>query len=198
MYNRVGVNPNLGQTAAIDLVMAAQRAADWIKSEIRSFRNLEQTLALAHHQAAQVEGAARKAGQIAQAEEAKQVRESAFALLLDYDAVKTRLEDLLVRVPGLGAIPVVMLIAAGATIIALAGAMAAIFRRETALEKSLDLVAEGVLTPDEAAQLKYERRTTLFGGIGTLGGVGSLVALTIAAAVGLPLLFDALEARRRR
>ena len=193
MYNEA---PALGQAQAVDLLTAARRAADWIKGEIRKFLNLEQTLALEMHQAAQLEGAARAAGRLQQAEDAKRVRESAFALLLDYDAVKTRLEDLLARVPGLGVIPVLALIASGAAIIAVAGAMAAIFRRETALEKAVDLVAAGTITPAEAARLRDERRSTLFSGIGPTAGIGSLVALTIAAAVGLPLLFDALQARR--
>ncbi len=194
MYNGA---PALGQTPALDLVVGARRAADWIKGAIRKFLNLEQTLALEMHQAAQLEGAARAAGRLQQAEDAKRVREAAFALLLDYDAVKTRLEDLLARIPGLGVIPVLVLIASGAAIIALAGAMAAIFRRESAQEKALDLVAAGVITPQEAEKFANDRRSTLFSGIGPTAGIGSLVALVVAMAVGLPLLIDVVAPPRR-
>ncbi len=186
----------LGLIPYLDPLDVVRKAADWIKSKVRGFRNLEGTLSMAMHQAAQLEGRARAAGLDAQAADAKALREQATALFLDYDGVATRLDVLLSRVPGLGVIPLAILIASGASIVALAAAMAAIFRRSTAQEKALDLVAAGVLTPEEAQQFEYERRGTLFGGIGGTAGIGGLVGLTIAMAVGLPLLADLLRPKR--
>lgn len=186
----------LGLGPDLDPVDEARSAAGWIDTKIREFFDLERRLGIEFHQAAQLEAAARAAGNLSAEAEANRTRNAAFELILDYDRVKGRLEALIERVPGLGAIPVLVLIAAGAAIIAVAAAMAAIFRRATAQEAALELIAGGVLTPEEAAQLKLERSGALFSGLGMAGGIGSLIALTVAIGVGLPILGDMFTGRR--
>lgn len=179
------------------LVEQARAAVAWIQGKVREFFDLERKLSLTMHQAAQVEGRARQAGHIDAADNARTVRLMTLELLKDYDRTKGQLEDLLARVPGLGVIPIAVLIAAGATIIAVASAMAAILRRADVQEEALKLVAAGELSTSEFNAMNLERSSTLFSGLGMGAGIGGLVALTVAIAVGLPIVADAFTARGR-
>lgn len=179
----------LGQLPGVPVAPElASEAAAYISARVREFRALGPRLLTMQHQAALIAGRAKQAGDDAAYVEAQERRAELADVWRDWGAVMDRLDGLLAKVPGLG-LPVIPLALAAAAV-AIAGAMALIFRRATAAEEALDLVARGVLTPDEAERLARERGGGLFGG---LADAAKYAALAVGLYFGLPLVARALR-----
>lgn len=159
------------------------KAATYVHRKVEDFRALGPVISTMQRQAAFVLDRAVRSGQ--EVEAARGVFREVADLHRDYLEQREKLERLIAivrKVPGLGLPPAV--IAAAAAIVTLAIAMGAIFRRKTAAEKALDLVARGVLTPQEADKLRRERGG-LFGG---LADAAKYIAIGVGLYFGLPLL----------
>ena len=150
---------------------SAAQAADleaegYLESVGGEFQSLERRIIDMQHRAALVAGRARELGQTAEYNTGIDIIRKLGALNQEYDAARSTWASVRRWVPGLGAIPVflVMIVAA------LAAAVAAVFRQADLEEHRLQLLEEGLLTPAELAKIQQ----------GGLGPLAQLVPLALA------------------
>ena len=162
------------------LTDTAEQAASYIESKIAAFHALGPKIYLMMHQASHVAAAANAAGDVTAAEQAKETLAELSSLYIDWGHTDDKVSAVASTL-GLGQLVTIAAILGGtAAVLALAGAMYGIFRKSDAAEKSLALVAQGVLTPQEAAKLAQDRASD---GTGLFSGLGSAVkaVATVAA-----------------
>lgn len=186
----------LGQ-APIFIVTKAAEAAAYLQGKVLAYAKLNVRIAEMQVRARYTLKAASVKGDIPAVREAGQILYDLSELREDYDKTGGKLRDLLEKLPGLepaglGIVPVIPL-ALMAVVIAVALAMAAIFRRANAQEKALALVESGVLTPAEAARLR-PGPGGMFAG---LAPAARYAAVGIGLYFGLPILAGVLKRRRR-
>lgn len=164
----------------------AQGAGEYIQGKIDAFRALGSRLLAMQHQAALVEAAARDVGNTDSQLRARDLREHIAETYREHGETMDKLDAIIAKVPGLGALPVIP-VAIAASVIAVATSMAFIFGRSKEAEQQLDLIARGVLTPEEVARLERERGLSagLFGG---LANTARYAAIGIALYFGLPIV----------
>lgn len=176
--------------------MDKEGAARAIQSDSRKFRNHGAKLRALMQRAARAKLAATAAGDEDKATQAGALVVSLGRLNHDWGQARDRLDSLLDKIPGLG-IPVIPIVY-GATAIALAGTMAAIFRRTTAQERLLRLIETEQLTPAEAERLGIEADA----GTGplALGGLGSTLkgGATMVVALGALMAANAAGVFKKR
>lgn len=167
--------------------MTAEGAAQWIREKAIQFEELGPKILDLQHRAAEYTAKARAAGDEAEAAGGRRLVESIGFLLRAHQSVLNQLTLIAGAIPGLvkspvtlGIIPLVIPIAMAAAVIALAGAMALIFRRVTAEEKAVDLLEAGSITAVEAIELVKN----IEGGGGLLEGLTGAPQLLLLAAAG--------------
>lgn len=162
---------------------AAISAANYIKSKVREFNKLGSKLHARQMEAADVARTIQARG--GDASNALQSVQEFSALKMDWADVKAKLDSLIEKVPGLGAIPIATALAYSAVLIAVATAIALILRKANTAEKALDLVEKGELTPEEARRIVAQHRGGAFGG---LADTAKWIALAVGAVLLTPLL----------
>lgn len=188
MYAQLGY---LGQGAGPDV----EQAAALLQSRGREFENLGAELRALMHEAALLVGQRRAVGDEEGARAAHVVIRELGALNHDYGAARDKLRALVPKIPalGLGAVPVIPLIYAG-TAVALAVAMASIFRRKTAQEKMLDMIRAGALTVGDAERINIDvnEKTGIVDQL--VGGIGSAANSAMKILLGGGLVLGLLQA----
>jgi hypothetical protein len=147
--------------------MTATESAGWIADRVDDFRALDRRILDLQHRAAvwtagQLDGSSLRA-------QGRDIVEALGGLLRFHQSTVNRLDQVAGALPdswGLGALPVVVPVAWAGAVIALAGAMAWIFRRVTAEERALELLEAGQVTPAEAIRIAEAvgRPPSLIGG----------------------------------
>ncbi len=192
MYHPAAVGgaylPALGQTRD-----EVTEAGEYVERNVSKLSALTTKLAQMQHRAAVILGTARRAGDTETEREAQASFNRIAALRIElgrardrYDAMRGLIPGWL---PGLGNPLPVIPIAVGASVIALAAAMYAIFRKTSAQEQILNMLERGQITHAEAERLMSEAAkapTGLFAGVTRL--TGGLGMLAIAVPVGMMLL----------
>ncbi len=173
--------------------MTAEGAAQWVKDKAQAFEQLGPKILDLQHRAAEYTAKARAAGNEVEANGGRRVVEGIGELLKAHQSVSNNLELLAGAIPGLarttalGVIPLVIPIALAAGVVALAGAMALIFRRVTAEERAVILLERGEITAAEAVELAKN----LEGGGGmleVLEGAPRVLLLVVVAYLGWRLV----------
>lgn len=180
MYKGIGQIPP-GFTLGI--AVQASEAAEYVKAKWREFEQLGGKLGVMQQQAVKVIRAAQAEGDTKTEQEARNLLVEIGRIRLEWGKQRERALAWKAKVPGLGAI-IVPLAIAGA-VIAAAAAVALLFRRTTASEKTLDALAAGVLTPSQAQALERARRPGLLGG---LADTAKWVALAVGGALLIPII----------
>ena len=162
---------DLGQIPSVGDITGA---TVYLQGKLNDFRALEPRLADMQHDAALLAAAARERDP-SKVDEAMRLVESIGTLRVEHGETLDRLNSLIESVPGLG-LPIIPL-ALAATAIAIAASMAFIFRKVSSEEAALALIEKGLLTPDEARQLRA--------GIGGVAANFSRIAQYGAIAIGL-------------
>ena len=153
--------------------MTAEGAANWVRQKARDFEALGPRILDLQHRAAVYANEAREAGEAEEAARARELVEHIGRLLRAHQGVANKLIVLAGTIPGLtspatlGLVPIVIPLAMAGAVIALAGAMALIFRRVTAEERAVALLEQGKITAEEAIELAG----SLEGGGGLLDGL---------------------------
>lgn len=196
-------HPGLGQTPAPEVATddPTRNAAALIRSRGREFRNLGEKLRALMHRAAVLAGERRDAGDFEGERQAKEAITALGRLNVQYGTARDKLEALIPRIPALlGVVPVVPLIYAGA-VVAAAVAIAAVFRKASAQERMLDLIAAGKLTATEAERLNIEASRggimDQLTGVASLGRTAGLLA-AIGAGIWAANQAGVFKPRRRR
>jgi hypothetical protein len=163
-------------------------AWNYIKAKMTEFYALGGKLHAMQQEAATVARAARDAGDDAKYADAVDLVRRIGQLKLEHGETIGKLDDIKAKA-GLGAVPLALLAIAG-IVIAVAAAMAMIFRKASEQEKELDLLESGLLTPDEIEQMRRARSPGIFGG---LAETAKYVALGIGMWFLLPVIVKAVK-----
>ncbi len=176
---------HLGQIPLpITLAAQASEAYEYIKAKLTEFRALGPKLGKMQQQTAHVINAARAVGDTKTEAEGRNLLAELGRLKVEWTGEMDKLRGL--DIPGLGAIPLAaILLASAGAIIALAASIALLFRKSTASERTLDALAAGVLSPQEAEALERARAPGFFGG---LADTAKWIALAIGGALLIPII----------
>jgi hypothetical protein len=166
-------------------------AARLLIERVRSFRLLSASLLGLMRRSSQLAAAAKGTPREAHA---RRVAAHMRQLWSDYQDARGRFDSIVSKVPGLGVAPAVLIaIAGGSALVALAGAMSSIFRRATAAERLIALVERGDVSTAEAAQLEDVLKAGAGSG-GLFSGLHDMakwVALAVVASIVIPALKQA-------
>lgn len=176
----------------------ANVAARWIQEHIDHFRSLSSKILADMRRASQQVARYRDGVDEEREHQARTVLASLQELFLDYGTVRDRLDGLVAKIPGLGIVPLIPILATAA-VLSVAFAMWRIFAKETAQEKMLELISQGALSAAEAERLNIDAERTpsiaSFASSLTSGLQGASLLAVLGAGF---LVFQQLPKRRRR
>lgn len=175
----------MGQFPGFTLFADINQAWDYIRQNIREVQALPGRLHVKQQEAAALARMAAEMGEVEGEARARELVREFGELKLEAQDVAQRVDDMMSRVPGLGAVPVAILALGAGVVIALAITIQALFRKASERERELALVEEGILTPDQVKEL---RRSIPTGPLTGLADTAKWLALGAGLLVGIPLL----------